>query len=545
MSGKLIRIFVASSSELKEEREKCILLINQLNKSHTHLVLEPVEWEYDLVHSSYPGNPTIQDAIDPHLQNSQMGIFIFYSKIGKYTRQEFEYAGRENKKLFVYFKDGFSPKSKDTHQLFGELLDFKESLADAVLYKMYEDLNEFEKLLYTNLNLELTQTHPPVIAPAADETVNNLSQSNLELIRLLSEKEKEITRLKETLVEYPMTSTRQELARIEQEKEEINRQLLRSREVIEQQAKDKAELEKQLIQYEGKNALKEKALGEVEKGNYDEAESLLKESAKESITETAATFFELGKIKKLQLKYMDSLGYYELAIKIEPGNALYLNDAGFMASYLGYYDKAIEYYECSMVLLETSEGDERAEIAIRYNNLGGVYYKKGNFNKAIECYEKAITIEKELYDEENLGLGSRYNNLGTVYSEMGDYDKAIELYTKALDLDKKAYGEEHPDIAIDYNNIGLLYDNKGDYDKAIEFYQKSLSMKEKFFGKDYPSVAITIHNLAAAYAGKNEYKIALQYNDQALHVYRKCFPPDHPEIKRTLGWRAIIEKNLK
>lgn len=63
MNGRpIIKIFIASAAELKEEREKCILLINQLNKSHKHLDLEGVEWEYDMVHGNFPEHEYIQDA---------------------------------------------------------------------------------------------------------------------------------------------------------------------------------------------------------------------------------------------------------------------------------------------------------------------------------------------------------------------------------------------------------------------------------------------------------------------------------------------------
>ncbi len=55
-----VKIFIASSAELKDEREKCVLLINQLNESHKHLHLKPVEWEYSMVHANYPGHKNIQ-----------------------------------------------------------------------------------------------------------------------------------------------------------------------------------------------------------------------------------------------------------------------------------------------------------------------------------------------------------------------------------------------------------------------------------------------------------------------------------------------------
>jgi hypothetical protein len=55
-----IKIFIASSNELKEERDKCILVLNKLNQSHKHLSIEPILWEYNTVHSSYPGTKNIQ-----------------------------------------------------------------------------------------------------------------------------------------------------------------------------------------------------------------------------------------------------------------------------------------------------------------------------------------------------------------------------------------------------------------------------------------------------------------------------------------------------
>ena len=158
MSENLINIFIASSAELKEEREKCIMVINQLNKSYQHLHLEPIEWEYDIVHRNYLEFRNIQDAINPKLKESNLAVFIFYSKIGKYTLEEFEYANKENKTLFAFFKSGFSP-NRTTLQAYGELLDFKESLNDTLLYEGYANLTEFEKKLYANLNQYLAEKY--------------------------------------------------------------------------------------------------------------------------------------------------------------------------------------------------------------------------------------------------------------------------------------------------------------------------------------------------------------------------------------------------
>ncbi len=165
---------------------------------------------------------------------------------------------------------------------------------------------------------------------------------------MLEEKDRQIKELNEKLIQKPRSEPQAQLQQLLQEKEVIQQELLQSEEIRKQQAKEKEALEQQLALQKEKDNLKAKALEEVEKGNYSEAEEYLKESAKEKISDVASTFFELVKIKKLQLQYAEAFKYYELAVKVDPENSLYLNEAGITAYDLGYYDKAIGYYQNSL-----------------------------------------------------------------------------------------------------------------------------------------------------------------------------------------------------
>jgi tetratricopeptide (TPR) repeat protein len=523
----IIKIFIASAAELKEEREKGILLINHLNKSHKHLNIEPVEWEYDMVHSNYPEHATIQDAINPKLKESELAVFIFYSKIGSNTLKEFEYAIEDKKRIFLYFKTGFSPDDNSIGP-YGELLQFKKSLNNSILKKHYKDLKEFENEFYPNLNLYLVETYPIATVDSASNTA--LSQTNLALIKMLGEKDEEIKKLNENLRQLPNAETKNQLQQLMQEKEAISKELLQSEEVIKQQIREKEALEKQLVLHKGNDALKAKALEEVEKGNYSEAETYLKESAKESISETASTFYELAKIKKLQFQYAEAFSFYELTVKVDTQNSLYLNDAGVMANALGYYDKAIGYYEKSLGIEIKRNGEKHPEIASRYNNLGEAYNNKGEYNKAIEYSEKALVIDKKFYGDEHSDIARDYVNLGLAYSNKGEYDKAIKYYEKALVIDKKFYGKEHPHIATSYNNLGFAYNSKREYDKAIEYYEKALAIDNKFYGEEYPGIAIRYNNLGAAYNNKGGYDKAIQYYEKALVIDKKFYGEEHPKI---------------
>jgi hypothetical protein len=153
---KLVKIFIASSAEVQKEREKCIKVIFKVSKSHQHLWLEPVLWEYDIEKASFPLEPDIQSAINLQLAESEMVIFIFYSKIGKHTLEEYNFASAEKKRIMLFFKKGFLPAKPDD-PAYDDLTAFKKSLADINLYMEYKGLQKFDGLLSDNLHLLLSK----------------------------------------------------------------------------------------------------------------------------------------------------------------------------------------------------------------------------------------------------------------------------------------------------------------------------------------------------------------------------------------------------
>lgn len=154
-----IKIFVASSAEVKAERDECVLAINKIKTEHQHLYLIPFGWENDMPFANYPGNPTIQDAINPELKESELIIFIFYSRLGVHTLEEFEYANEQKRNYVVYFKKGFTADAQ-TGQAYDKLLEFKQSLNETVVYQEYTDMKEFTSLLTLNLNKLLSDRYP-------------------------------------------------------------------------------------------------------------------------------------------------------------------------------------------------------------------------------------------------------------------------------------------------------------------------------------------------------------------------------------------------
>ncbi len=157
-----VNIFVASSGELEEERKELIHIINSINKIFAHLKLEVIEWETDLESGSYQ-KENIQEEIDPLLEKSQIVIVIFYSKIGKFTLEEYNLAIKKKKKVFLYFKKGFSTENIDEFENYKKVLEFRERVEkeNKALYRVYENIDQFKHLIQKDLSLYLTKTFPP------------------------------------------------------------------------------------------------------------------------------------------------------------------------------------------------------------------------------------------------------------------------------------------------------------------------------------------------------------------------------------------------
>ncbi|MGE5341093.1 MAG: NACHT domain-containing protein [Candidatus Omnitrophota bacterium] len=173
---KTVKLFVASGSELKAERTETILILNKLNKTHPHLHLEAFEWETDLPSGSYNGK-VIQAEINPHLEACDIVLVLFFSKAGKFTVEEYHLAIEKHKKVFLYFKKGFSPEDENSLEEYGKVIALKKNVKKDVLFKDYLTFEAFQQNLYEDLNLYLSQLYPIIAPPTPlphDENVREI-----------------------------------------------------------------------------------------------------------------------------------------------------------------------------------------------------------------------------------------------------------------------------------------------------------------------------------------------------------------------------------
>ncbi len=138
----------ASSSELEDDRRQFEIFINRKNKAWVDkgVFLELVIWEDFLDAVS---QTRLQDEYNQAIRNCDLFVILFFTKVGKYTEEEFETAFGQFKAtnkpfIFTYFKDApISTGALNDDVL--SLLQFKKKLsALGHFYTVYKNLEDLQ-----------------------------------------------------------------------------------------------------------------------------------------------------------------------------------------------------------------------------------------------------------------------------------------------------------------------------------------------------------------------------------------------------------------
>lgn len=163
----VIGVFVASPSDVSEERKALESVVHELNKTwskNLNLRLDLIKWETDV----HPGFATYsQDVINEQI-NDEYDVFIaiFWGKIGSPTQiaesgtlEEFDRAykkytaDKNSVDIMVYFKDQPIPPSKMDFEQLKNIQNLKTALGEkGGLYCMFENTVDFESLLRSHLS---------------------------------------------------------------------------------------------------------------------------------------------------------------------------------------------------------------------------------------------------------------------------------------------------------------------------------------------------------------------------------------------------------
>ena len=141
------KLFLASSSELQEDREAFEIFINRKNKDWVDrgVFLELVMWE-DFLDSV--SRTRLQDDYNRAIRECDIFVMLFFTKVGQYTEEEFETAfgqfqATDKPFIFTYFKDAEVSLGSANEDDLISMLAFKKKLsALGHFYTRYKNVDE-------------------------------------------------------------------------------------------------------------------------------------------------------------------------------------------------------------------------------------------------------------------------------------------------------------------------------------------------------------------------------------------------------------------
>lgn len=175
-----IKIFLASSGELKTEREEIERFINKENNNlvDNHVFLQLVIWE-DLCHSFH--GERIQDHFNEEMLQCEIVIALIFTKVGEFTKEEFDKAyesfkAKQNPKhLYVYFKKA-SIDSFEITESFMHVLALKKEIEKAQqFYGQFETVQD----LLLKLKKQFDQIIPELISMPQNSIQNELKNASV------------------------------------------------------------------------------------------------------------------------------------------------------------------------------------------------------------------------------------------------------------------------------------------------------------------------------------------------------------------------------
>ncbi len=560
-----ISIFLASSAELRKDREKFADFVMNLQKHYSKrgLGFQLEKWEY--LDPAYNGRRK-QDEYNDVIKKCDVFVALFHNKAGRYTLEEFDLAVQECQTrqlpLFIYFReqtffdklkngtaglkpitdriaklkhfwgsygtndklhldfvlwldsyifDGKSPiKVENGHVMLegikvADMSGLSFAANNDAFKQMYQEIQDYpEKIEKLRIRTEKF--------PDEQDFKDDLQQA----INSYNALTKEFERYQQTLLD-----TAKFIA--DRKHEQSSEKLQRAIDAFESGDMAGANAILKEIAIEANEFNKNFEHDRAQMHKYIEAFQL---QAKTEMADLSTPIEErIARVAKIYAKADDWAS--RSAYAKEKYEQLLFDYASFLDDY-AYYKEAEKIYLRQITLSEELYGKDSEDTATSYNNIGSVYDDQGDYDKALDFYFKALDIHEKVLGKEHPSTATSYNNIGSVYDDKGDYDKALEYHFKALDIREKVLGKEHPDTATSYNNIAGVYYSKGDYDKALEYYFKALHIDEKVLGKEHPDTAIDYNNIGSVYWNQGDYDKTLEFYFKALDIREKVLGKEHP-----------------
>ncbi len=539
---KTIKIFLASSDELKPDRDAFGNLVRRLDKIYEKrgVRIDLFEWEdYDAAYNNVPK----QDEYDEQVRASDMFLALFHIKGGKFTIREFNVATEEfrkhaSPKVFVYCKD-LQPGETES----AELAEFKRVLYQELGHYWCRYGNSDTMQLHFVMQLQLVENSRMDALKVEEDgrvTLDGMRIAHMDQLPFAAGNEAYQKMSAELLSLSDEIDKARQLAEKCPDNESLKDELQKKLNHYNQLKEEFKHLQENLfatakmitsLQLQQVNARVRRAIEAFEAGDLERANTILEENAREAECHKE----QLDQDRTLIHQDIDAFLLQAKTVLADVNTPI----ADRIASVTAIYAKADNW-------AQNSAYDEKkhAKLLLEYVIFCGEYSLD---SQAKAVSERLIDVTEKAYGTENIETSKAYNSVGIVCLDLEKFDEACEWFSKALAINKQQYGEDHPSIAVIYNNIGNVYSAKNDLTKTLTYRLKAMEVAEKTDSE--PDVLSGIYNnIANCYFDQHIFDDAVKYYRMALEIRKSNFGENSREVAESyanLGnvyrWKGLFD----
>lgn len=237
-----------------------------------------------------------------------------------------------------------------------------------------------------------------------------------------------------------------------------------------------------------------KEVKELKKSAETDVENIKKKKEEIAKDKTHIDYISLGLSLSNQGRFLEALGVFERALKLDPQNTTALFQKGYCFTQLGNYRDAIEVY--------TSVIKASPDLVAAYGNRGNAFESLGEHKKALQDYEKVI----ELNPNDFRG----HHNKGIALMYMERFDEAIDSFEKSIVL--------KPNNPESYLRKGIALTKKELYHEAIDSFKKVREISPTYI-EPYYNTGFVLNKLRHYREAIPYLDIALSFNPNLVDAY--------------------------
>lgn len=410
---KKIKVFIASSRELSEDRDALSRLISSLNHFYTEKGIYIQTYMCEDEDSNFNGRK--QDEYDENIEDSDIFICLFWTKAGVYTVEEFNVACQkynENKKpaIYIYLKDNSNITEEKS------LSDFKERLENEMGHfpgrYTHLDTLKFDfltKWIKFNPVIDytaITVRNETVFIHNSPTTINvskiDFVRNNDEYVNIIRKIEKAANRVSKYPDDEDFVNELRELKIMQSE--------------FESSIIDTAVMISKLDARQSSARL-EQAIAYFQEGDHKKAIAILNtDTIKKEID------YDIVKLDKLEVIRNE----YQLKVKTHIDELMLKANLIVNQFSFNKFDEVENIY--SYVLSVLDKLDETTQYEIMYD-IARAYRKSCNLSKAIEVLDKLNS-----YNLDNRPRVLVLSMLGEIYLKLHQYHKATDCFLQTTTI---------------------------------------------------------------------------------------------------------------